>query len=242
MFRRIFLTGIFFWGGCYLFAQSDRLGSWSSVNTRVGIVKNWEVFNELQLRSQSFYSDFFYYEVKGGVAYKLNKNFQFLVGTGKYITHSIAEDGSFNKPVTSDETRLWQQLTMNHYLERIKFEHRYRVEQRWISTGYQNRFRYRLNVFVPLNKPSIEKGTVYFSAFNEIFLTNKADYFSRNRAFGGVGYQFNKMLGILPGYVYQFDFDNKNDTGHGKHFFQLNFLINIDDIEETARGIPSIMD
>ncbi len=243
MLRKILLCATLIGTAATASAQSDRLGSWSVINTRIGIDKKWEFFNELQLRSQSFYDDFFYYEVKGGISYKLNKNFNVLIGTGKYITYDITEDGSFNKPIDNNETRLWQQITMNNYLERIKFEHRYRIEQQWhTSSGYRNRFRYRLNAMIPLNKPSVEPGSVYLSTFNEIFLTNKADYFLRNRFFLGFGYQLNKTFGLTPGYVYQYDYNHESDRGHGKHFFQLTFMISVDNIEDAIRGLPSTLD
>ncbi len=242
MFQKAILFVLFVSLFSYTEAQTDRLGSWSVVNTRIGIDKKWEVFNELQLRSQSFYNDFFYYEVKGGVSYKLNKNFSMLLGTGKYLTYDMSKDGNFNKPVDNNETRLWQQLTMNNYLERIKFEHRYRIEQQWHSDGYRNRFRYRLNAMIPVNKKSTDPGALYVSTFNEVFLTNKAGYFLRNRFFLGVGYQINKTFGITPGYVYQYDYHHEDDQGHGKHFFQLTAMITVDDIEDAIRGIPSTLD
>lgn len=221
--------------------QTKNLGSWNVINTRLSLSKNWSVFNELQLRSQSFYNDHFYYEVKGGVSYNINKNFSLLVGTGKYITYDAEQDGNFQKPVTANETRFWQQLTMNHYLEQLKFEHRYRVEQRWFTTGYRNRFRYRLSTAVPINKKSIEPGAFFFTTFNEIFLTNKAPYFERNRFFIGVGYEISKPLIIQPGYVYQFDYKNDH-TGSGKHFFQLTLIIDLDDIEDAIPRLPSTVD
>lgn len=222
-------------------AQQKNLGSWNVINTRLSLSKHWSVFNELQLRSQSFYNNHFYYEVKGGVSYNLNKNFSVLVGTGKYITYDSEDGGNFEKPITANETRVWQQLTMNHYLERIKFEHRYRVEQRFFTTGFRNRFRYRLNAMVPLNKGGMEPGAFYLASFNEIFLTNKAPYFERNRFFIGCGYQISKPLIIQPGYVYQYDFKNTN-TGVGKHFFQLTLMIDLDDIEDAIPRLPTTVD
>lgn len=223
--KQICLTGVFILliTG-YSRGQKNHFGSWNVINTRVTLAPKWEVYNELQLRSQSFYKDHFYHEVKGGFSYFLNKNFSLLAGIGKYITYS--DPGSFTKPVTANEFRLWEQLTMNNYLERLKFEHRYRVEQRWFKTGYRNRFRYRLNMAMPIAKKKIESNTFYLSAFEEVFLTNKAPYFERNRFFAGFGYQVSSYIGILPGYVYQYDYrDNK---GAGKHFFQLTVMFDID--------------
>jgi hypothetical protein len=39
------------------------------VNLKVNLNKRWSVFAESQLRSQLFYNDFYYYEIKGGIGY-----------------------------------------------------------------------------------------------------------------------------------------------------------------------------
>src|SRR5690606_23964981 len=219
--------------------QKKDFGSWNVINTGLTLSEKWSLFNELQVRSQSFYDNHFYYEIKGGVSYSLNKNFSFLLGIGKYKT--FTDGGSFKQPVTANEFRFWQQLTMNHFLDRIKFEHRYRVEHRWFKeTGFRNRFRYRLNAVVPINRRKVEAGTVYASSFNEIFLTNKKPYFERNRFFIGAGYQFNDVLTIQPGYCYQYDF--KNDVGAGKHFFQFTLMIDLEAHRSDVERIPGNID
>ena len=221
------------------YSQTSDFGSWNVINTKLILSDQWSVFNELQLRSQSFYSNHYYYEVKGGVAYAVNKNFTFLLGTGKYVTYS--DPGSFAKPVSSNETRFWQQVTMNHFLERLKFEHRYRVEQRWFEDSYRNRFRYRLNIAIPLNSNKIGPKTFYLATFDEIFLTNKGPYFERNRFFAGAGYQAAKWVTIQPGYVYQYDYKNNIDP-LGKHFFQLTITFEIDAHKDPNEKMPGTVD
>lgn len=222
------------------FAQNDKFGTWNIVNTKLNLDKKWSVFNELQLRSQLFFGDFYYYEIKGGISYSVNKNFTFLVGTGRYATYS--NGGNFEKPFVNEEFRTWQQLTMNTYLSRIKFEHRYRAEQRWLSNGgYRNRFRYRLNTFLPLNNNKIEPHTFYLNAFDEIFLTNVTPYFERNRIFGGAGYQFSKQLTVQGGYIYQFDY-KPNNTKAGKSFLQLSCLIELNAHKNPREKIPGSED
>jgi len=220
------------------FSQKSDFGSWNVINTKLVLSERWSVLNELQLRSQSFYDNHYYYEIKGGVSYSVNKNFLFLLGTGKYVTYP--DGGNFVKPLSSDEFRFWQQLTMNHFLERLKFEHRYRAEQRWFKDSYRNRFRYRLNVALPINNKKIGPKTFYVASFDEIFLTNKAPYFERNRFFAGVGYQANKWLTIQPGYVNQYDY--KNDVAQGKHFFQLTIGIEIDAHKDPKEKMPGNVD
>src|SRR5258705_8406707 len=70
------------------FSQTKDLGAWNVVNTKVNLSSKLSVFNELQLRSQSFYSHFYYYEIKVGASYAIDKNFSVLVGTGRYMTYS----------------------------------------------------------------------------------------------------------------------------------------------------------
>src|SRR6478735_2806351 len=104
------------------FSQKSDFGSWNVISTKLVLSKRWSVHQELQLRSQSFYDNYYYYEIKGGVGFSINKNLGVFVGTGKYVTYS--DGGDFVKPVTADEIRFWQQVTMNQYFGRLKVEHR----------------------------------------------------------------------------------------------------------------------
>jgi hypothetical protein len=216
------------------FSQKSDFGSWNVINTKLVLSERWSIHQELQLRSQSFYDNYYYYEIKGGVGFSINKNLGVLLGTGKYVTYS--DGGDFVKPVTADEIRFWQQVTMNHYFGRLKVEHRYRAEQRWFQNAYRNRFRYRLNFAFPINHNKIGPKTFYVSSFDEIFLTNKAPYFERNRFFAGIGYQFNKWLTIQPGYVNHYDY--KNNVAQGKNFFQLTIGFEIDAHKDPKEKMP----
>ncbi len=64
------------------FSQRSHFGSWNVITTKITFNDHWGAYNEMQLRSQSFYHDNFYYEIKGGVSYAVNKNLVFLLGTG----------------------------------------------------------------------------------------------------------------------------------------------------------------
>src|SRR5947209_16480812 len=101
---------------------------------------------------------------------------------------------------------MWEQFVLNNNIDRIKIEHRYRVEQRWINGNYFNRFRYRLNAVVPLNHSTTIPKTIFVSVFDEVFFTDKVPYFIRNRFFAGTGYQFNKIFTMQVGFIRQFDY------------------------------------
>jgi hypothetical protein len=224
----------------FSFAQNDKLGTWNIVNFKYNTDQKWSVWAESQTRSQLFFNNFFYYEIKGGFGYSIDKNFSLLFGTGRYATYS--NDGNFKKPFANEEFRLWEQVTMNQYLDRLKFEHRYRIEQRWLANGgYRNRFRYRLNAVLPLKNKRLDPKTFYLTAFDEVFLTNVAPYFERNRIFGGVGYKFNSAFVLQPGYIYQFDYRADN-TKSGKGFFQVALFIELEKHKSFHEKLPSSVD
>ena len=146
---------------------------------------------EAQVRTNALFGQYFYNEVKAGASYDLDPNFTVLVGTGRYTTY---QPQALQEGPVSTEQRLWEQLVLNQYFTRLKIEHRYRVEQRWLSQRdgsdlYRNRLRYRLNAFLPLNHRSITENTAFVSVYNEVFLNPSGPVFERNRFYAGVGYQ-----------------------------------------------------
>ncbi|OZI07148.1 hypothetical protein BWI93_16360 [Siphonobacter sp. BAB-5385] len=181
-------------------------GSWF-IGTVVlpGGEKKWGGFAEVQARSNSVFQEFFYSELKGGVTYDINKNFTVGMAGGRYATYDFQD---LSAGPLNTEGRMWEQLVINQYLDRLRFEHRYRVEQRWFTFRdgthpYRNRIRYRLNMFIPLNNKSIKEKTYFISIFDEIFLNPKGPTFERNRLFAGLGYQITKHWTVQVGWVNQ---------------------------------------
>ncbi len=206
----------------------NTLGTWNVMNLNFKLNKNWSLFTESQIRSLSFYDQFHYYEYKVGGTYKMSPNFSVTSGIGSFNTYS--KSGNFELPLQNKETRTWVQFNMKTPLERIIFEHRYRAEQRFMSNGYRNRFRYRLTATVPLNSKKIEPKTIYSCVWNEIFFTDKAPYFERSRLHLGFGYGLSKEITLQTGYIYQYD--NKINDNTTLQFFNVTFLYNFD-LSET---------
>lgn len=193
---------------------------------------------ETQTRSQKLTDLFYYHEFKGGIAAIFAKKHSFLIGTGDYKTYSY--DGNFKTPMQAKEFRLWEQITLNHNIDRVKIEQRYRIEQRWVNGDFRSRFRYRVNPIIPLNKPSIQNNTLYLSLFEEVFFGNHAPYFERNRFFAGAGFQFNKWFAAQTGWIRQFDYNKTND-GSGKNFLQTTLMFTLDK-SGPKEAHPSPMD
>ncbi len=220
-------------------AQRDGLGTWSALNVELVLDKKWGVFYEGQLRSQKVFNHYFYHENKGGISYKAAEKTTFLAGLGQYATYGF--DDNFESPVVH-EFRLWEQLTLTNDIGNFKLEHRYRIEQRFYDDGkYSNRFRYRLNGLLPLNKDKIGKGAFYLNAFEEIFVTNTTPYFQRNRASAGIGYGLSNTFTVQLSYVNQFDF-RENLTGYTKHFLQTSIFVDIDRRKRNQPHYPRLMD
>lgn len=223
-------------------SQSNYLGSWNVANAELYLNKKWSIWSEVQTRSQKLFADFFYHELKAGVNYKPGNNYAVLIGMGQYVTYS--NGGNFKSPVLSHEFRLWEQLTLVNNMERLKIEHRYRIEQRWRNGQYFNRFRYRLNPIIPLlpwKKKTIEPGTLYTSIYDEIFLGDRAPHFERNRLFAGLGYQFNNALTLQFGWLRQYDYSLAGSSA--KEFLQSSLFFKINQSKTGKKEThPSPMD
>ena len=217
--------------GCLLFlftthsvsGQTHKLGAWNIVNYKLNLTRQWGLFAETQLRSQLFYDNFSYYEIKGGASYNFKKNLSTAVGLGRFITYT---DGSnFKMPYVNKESRIWEQLALNSHIDRVKLENRVRLEQRWTTNlGYRNRLKYRFNTVVPLNNKKIIPGTFYVSGWDEVYLTNSDPHYEQNRIYGGVGYEISPKLTVQSGFLHQVNY-KVDDTHAGKNYIQLSFLI-----------------
>lgn len=207
-----------------LHAQQSSVGSWHVMNLKYDFNEKWSAFFESQLRSQKVFNNYYYTELKGGVAYNAAPKTSLLFGFGQYATYDPG--GNFKTPMQSHEFRLWEQLTLINDIAKFRIEHRYRIEQRFIGGNYRNRFRYRLSGTLPLHKDGLKNRTFYLNAYDEIFLTNTQPYFERNRAFGGVGYVFSDLFTWQLGYLHQFDNSRSHITSH-KGFIQSSLLFEL---------------
>ncbi len=215
-----------------LFAQ---VGSWNILTLRMDLSERWSLSGEGQIRSLKFYNDYHYFEYKAGAYYNISETFSAGILAGHYRTYS--EGGTFFEPIQSNELRTCAQITMKQTVHRLKFEHRYRIEQRFTSNGYRNRFRYRIGVNIPLNKETKKWNVI---VWNEIFMTNTAPYFERDRFFAGLGINLSRQFSIQTGYVRQFDYNLTDEIG--RDFFQIGFQFEIGGKNQTNKNSVQIGD
>ncbi len=212
-------------------AQTFDLGTWSILNVKYNLNEKWSVWGEGQIRSLKFFTNFHYYEYKGGINYKSTKNLILTIGTGSYQTYR--EGGDFVLPKNNEEFRIWPQVTLNQSINKLKIEQRYRAELRFTNNGYRNRFRYRLGLSYPLGKQKDEYNPLQINLSNEIFFTDNEPYFERNRMLFSVNYKPTKLSTIQIGYLHQFDYKIDDETG--RDFLQIGYFLDIFPVKSSHK-------
>lgn len=209
-----------------LFGQSPpgATGNWLMCFTQTRLNNNWSIHTEAQYRSFEITPNTEQLLLRGGINYHINNAAVTSIGYA-YVTN-YAFDKEQLSGVQVSENRTWQQFLMRNNIGRFLFEHRYRLEQRWIQSNNNNRYldriRYLLRITVPLNKKDVEKNTLFLSFYDELFINLSAIPFDRNRLYAAMGYQFLPNANIQFGYLAQ----TVNNTT--KQYLQAAVFYNID--------------
>lgn len=184
-----------------LSAQNEQVGNWLMYFGANKISDKLSIHSEVQYRNHTLAPvNTEQLLLRAGLNYHFTNNAMLTAGYGYVAGHVYESDQTTPE---SEESRIWQQFILNNKIGRAKFEHRYRLEQRWVNNIYKNRFRYRLMLFVPLNKPTIDKGTVFIGIYDEVFINDKKTFFDRNRLYGAMGYQLSKTTSFQLGFMRQ---------------------------------------
>lgn len=178
-----------------------------------------------------------------GIDYKLSPNVMVTGGYGFIVTFPYGDQPIKHK---AHEHRIWEQMIITQSSGRFFFNHRFRLEQRYLENRldngdgtsskdgytYRNRARYRFLVNFPLNKSSMEKGTVFLSAYDEVFLqfgpNFGINYLDQNRLYGSVGYMFSSNANFQIGYLNHFVIKSNGLDAENNHTFQLSLSYNFD--------------
>ncbi|MDX1684095.1 MAG: DUF2490 domain-containing protein [Saprospiraceae bacterium] len=201
-------------------SQEDIVGNWLMYFGLNRISDDWSIHSEVQYRNHTVEPvNIEQLLLRTGLNHHLSKNAMVTLGYAYVATHDYESE---QKEPESTEHRIFQQFILTNKVSRLKFEHRYRVEQRWVNDEYSNRLRYRLMLFLPLNKPEMTSGTIFLGLYDEIFMNTEQVFFDRNRLYGAVGYQFNKSTQLQVGYLRQ------TVNAFGKNYLQFALVFNPD--------------
>jgi len=187
---------------CFISSQAqqigdDDLGSWHMYFGTNKIAEKWSIHTEGQLRYFEQAKNFNQLLLRTGLNYHIDANAIVTFGYG-----FIETDGTFDdivNEVNAKEHRIFQQLILKNKVGEFKFEHRYRLEQRFIDFGNQNdtqhRARYRLQVTLPLTD------TFFLNFYDEIFLNLQGNVYGQNRLYGALGVNVSNDLSVQAGYL-----------------------------------------
>lgn len=178
-----------------------------------------------------------------GIDYKPSGSVMITGGYAYAVTFPYGDQPIPNK---FHEHRIWEQLILNHSANLFYFQHRFRLEQRFlenvINNGngttsgdgytYRNRARYRFLVNVPLNAKTMSKGTWFLSAYDEVFLqfgpNFGINYLDQNRLYGALGYMFLPNANAQLGYLNQYVIKGNGIDAENSHTLQVSLTYNFD--------------
>lgn len=192
---------------CMLFpigmqAQSTRMGNWMIYYGNQPLGKGWNLWNEVQYRNYNTVGDLEQLLLRGGIGKNLTEgNNNLLLGYAFILSEPYVPGTDLKR--TTREHRIFQQFIIRQSFQRVGLQHRYRLEQRFLETGFRSRFRYFMGLNIPLNKTRMEAGAFYLSAYNEIFLHLDKPVFDRVRVYGAGGWVLRKDLRLELGLMTQ---------------------------------------
>lgn len=167
---------------------SDELGIWLMYFGTNRVAERSSIHTEVQLRYWEMLQNYNQLLLRVGYNFHIDASNLATAGYAFVDTSPFDSTGA-----SSDEHRLWQQFIQRAGLGSLAFEHRFRVEERWIladaSTDFEMRFRYRVLVNVPLGGA----GSPFFvSTYDEIMVSLQADPFDQNRLYGALAYTLDE--------------------------------------------------
>jgi len=175
----------------------DELGSWHMYFGTNKIAENWSIHTEGQLRYFEQAENFNQLLLRTGINYHINPNAIVTFGYG-----FIETDGSFEDladEINAKEHRIFEQFILKDKVGEFRFEHRYRLEQRFIDFGDRNdtqhRARYRLQVTLPLTD------IFFLNFYDEIFLNLQDSVYGQNRLYGALGVNVTSNLSVQAGFL-----------------------------------------
>jgi len=178
-------TGEDVWGAWYMYFGTNR------------VAEKWSVHTEAQFRLYETVSNFNQLLLRTGMNYHINPEAIATFGYAFIDTDTSFEDSP--DEINVKEHRLFEQFILKNKVGEFHFEHRYRLEQRFLDFGEvtdtQHRARYRLQVTLPLTN------TVFLNVYDEVFLNLQDQVFGQNRLYGALGVHITENSSLQLGYL-----------------------------------------
>lgn len=229
-----------------VFAQpevDDQFNSWYMYFGNHRITDRWGIHTEYQWRRSGIIQKWQQSLLRVGLDHHFNQNLIVTAGYGWIVSFPYGKQPSGH---TSTEHRIWQQLILKQNIGRLYFNHRFRIEQRFLEDwqqneageyaldgfNYRNRGRYRFMVSIPLSKPEMTKNTLFIAFYDEVFLGfGKGiglNILDQNRSFGALGWKFSNNLNVQLGYLNHYVIKSDGIRHERNHTLQVACTYNLD--------------
>jgi hypothetical protein len=207
-------------------------GAWVGFYSKYQFSDRWAYYGEYHIRRRNGWDDMAQIYLRFGASYKVKQYFDVTAGfVVPFYWAKDVDDPNVDKVVP--QYRIWQQGVLATPFDHIIVLHQLRTEQRWARNNIKDspyeltyRFRYKLTVYIPLNKPAFESKTIFLSLNEEIFIqTGKSvvyNHLEDNRAFVGLGYNFNDVWQIQAGYMNSYRHDGEPYKYENRHIFRFS--------------------
>lgn len=195
------ITGLFvLFGLCVANAQQpgeEEMGAWYMYFGTNKVSERFSIHSEAQFRFYETTGNFNQMLLRTGLNYHIDSN---TIATAGYAF--IDTDNNFYEfegEINSKEHRIFEQFILKNKVWEFLFEHRYRLEQRFLDFGEitdtQHRARYRIQMTLPLTN------TFYLNFYDELFINLQDDLFGQNRLYGAVGINITENTSLQLGYL-----------------------------------------
>jgi hypothetical protein len=240
---------IFVLGAFFAFPSSAQRETVNQSVEWLGVTSNIKISNRVSLLAEGQFRfvqslDPMQFQFRTGIDISVNKSLSIMPLGYVYTWNELY--GKQPASFVNNEHRLFEQMVYKQHVGRVHFQHRLRLEQRFIqihstnngeviNEGYHlktQRYRYRFSVNIPLNKSKMEAGTLYANIYDEVFLSRgkSVSYHQpdQNRVFAGVGYQFTKLVSMQAGAFYQLLIKSNGTKQENNVGLQVQVNYNID--------------
>lgn len=209
----------------------------------------FSLHTEYQFRRSDFAKDWQQSLMRVGLDYHLENKGMLTAGYGWIVSFPYGEQPI---AVQFTEHRIWQQLVLQQQTGRFYFNHRYRLEQRFLENAsldnigekvvdgfkFKQRARYRFFIAVPLSKPTMEDNTLFFATYEEVFLGFgsgiQKNILDQNRLYFALGWRFDKDFNVQLGYLNHRVIKSDGERSENNHTLQLAVSYNLDFQHKTT--------
>ncbi len=207
------------------------------------ITDRWGLHTEYQFRRHGWIENWQQSLLRVGVDHYFPQGIQLTAGYGWIVSYPYGK-----QPIatTVTEHRIWQQMILKQNVWRIGFNHRFRLEQRFLENrvadangeyqlegfNYRNRGRYRFMITFPLSRKEMADNTLFLALCEEVFLGfGKGigkNILDQNRLYAALGWRFFNNLNIQLGYLNHYVIKADGVRHERNHTLQLSCTYNFD--------------